>query len=189
MSFKVAILVSALMHSALFIPIYKTFTTNAESQAGGTVIVDYVATMGGAAQDAGPVKVTALKTAVSGVRPQESVVSAKREARRLLKEQAILKASPVYVNYYQLIRETIRQSLKNYYKTVDAKGDVVLIFILASNGALTAIDVDESKSAQDPALIQIATKSVKEASPFPPFPKELSAPRMSFDLTISFKKD
>jgi len=37
-------------------------------------------------------------------------------------------------------------------------------------------------------LIDIALKSVRDASPFPPFPKEFSAPKMSFDLTVSFKK-
>ena len=186
-SFKVAIAVSALIHSALFIPICKTFVVDAESRARGAAVIDYV-TAGPIAQDPDSVKAGEVKAAVSDVRSKGSVVSTKLEARRLIREEAVLRASPVYANYYQLIRETIRQKLKNYYKTVDAKGDVVLAFILTSSGALTDIDVDRLKSVQDASLIRIATESVKEASPFPPFPKELSVSKMSFDLTISFKK-
>ena len=190
MPFRIAVAVSVLIHSALFIPMYKTFTMNKETRAAEAMVVGYVTTgEAESAQNPGPVKAADSKDAISGVHPKENVISAKREARKLIREQAVLRTSKGYINYYQLIRETIRQRLKNYYKTVNAKGDVALTFILTSNGTLAAIDVDDSKSVRDPSLIQITMKSVKESSPFPPFPKELSVPKMSFDLTISFKNE
>lgn len=191
MPFRIAIAASVLIHSVLFVPLYKTFTVTKGNEAAQAVVVDYV-NAGEAAQGEQFVKMGRSKNAISGIPSQAKAGAPKAikiEARELIREQAGLRASQGYINYYQHIRESIRQSLKSHYKNISAKGEVALIFILTSDGALAAIDVDEAKSVRDPSLVRIAIESVKESAPFPPFPKELSVPKISFDLAISFKKE
>jgi hypothetical protein len=93
-----------------------------------------------------------------------------------------------YVSYYELLREKIKQKLNNncngYYKP----GDVSVLFTLRSNGSLAKFDIDRAASIKDEGLIDIVSLSLKQASPFPPFPKELSFPEISFSVTISFKE-
>jgi len=197
-SFRIAIAVSTLIHSALFAPLYKTF---APAAADKQVVVDYI-----------KIKEPEVKMAALKERPARTVETPKvqlannvkmapgrdvseksealkKEARELAKRQSPLRNSRDYINYYQLIREKIRQALKTRYTKYYGQGDVSLIFMLNSNGSLAAVDVDGAVSARDSALAQLAVMSVKEAAPFPGFPRELSVPKMSFDLTVSFKKD
>ncbi|MFA6321760.1 MAG: energy transducer TonB [Candidatus Omnitrophota bacterium] len=97
-------------------------------------------------------------------------------------------ASGSYSNYYKLIREKIVHKVEYNYKDYYRNGDVSLFFTLKLDGSLDRIDVDIDKSTKDRRLIDVAIKSLQQASPFPPFPKELNVPKASFDLTISFKK-
>lgn len=92
-----------------------------------------------------------------------------------------------YINYYQVIRERIMQKLKALYRYHYRKGDIHLLFTLNSAGKLEDFYVDRVKSAQDDTLVDIATTSLKKSSPFPPFPKGLDQPRVSFNVVISFR--
>jgi len=100
-----------------------------------------------------------------------------------------IKNTKDYVNYYQLIREKIRSRLKDNYVSRNKQGDVYMVFILNSSGELQRLEIDKARSTTDKRLIDIAGGSVREASPFPKFPKGLSIPSMSFNLQISFKKE
>jgi len=93
-----------------------------------------------------------------------------------------------YIGYYQVIREKIMQKLKNQYRDHYKNGDVHLSFTLKSDGKLESFFVDRAKSSDDNALIDIATTGLKRSSPFPPFPKELATPKISFSVIISFKE-
>jgi TonB family protein len=192
-----AIVISAVIHSILLVPFCK-FTP---AEANKPVVVDYIkikepedkvrprpermtkTTETPKVQLVKKVEMTASRAAA------EKAAAAKKEARELAKKQAPLRNTKDYINYYQLIREKIRQALKERYKRSYGEGDVTLIFMLDSDGLLAAIDTNEAGLIKDPALNQLAMESVKAASPFPPFPKELSVPKMTFDLTISFKKE
>ena len=103
-------------------------------------------------------------------------------------EETKLKSTREYISYYHLIREKIRQNLKNYYRPYHGQGDVALAFTLASDGSLLDVVMENTAQGPDKRLQEIAILSVKRSSPFPPFPKALGRPRMSFNLTISFKK-
>ena len=92
-----------------------------------------------------------------------------------------------YVAYTTLIREKIKQKLKNIYGDCCGEGDVCLLFVLKSNGSLYTFDVDHL-STNNKELCNIATLGLKKASPFPPFPKTLSYGRMFFNIVISFQK-
>lgn len=183
-TFRIALIISTIMHSAIFVP--AAFRSAIEPDK--PVVVDYVR-----------IKAPELKVAGEQNRPlpkpagSTKVELAKKvnlkEARELAKSQAPLKAKKDYINYYQLIREKIRQRLKERYSRVCGEGDVAVVFILNSSGSLSAVEIEEAKSTRDSNLGQIAVASVKDAAPFPPFPGELPVAKMSFDLTVSFKKD
>jgi len=93
-----------------------------------------------------------------------------------------------YINYYKAVRQKIVEKLKNLYRYHYENGDVHLLFVLKSDGKLEDFYVDRIKSTGDATLINIATSSLKKSSPFPPFPKGLTAPKVSFSVVISFKE-
>ena len=92
-----------------------------------------------------------------------------------------------YVAYAALIREKIKQRLKNIYDGYCGEGDVCLLFVLTSNGSLYTFNID-NLSTNNKELRDIATLGLKKASPFPLFPKILSYDRMFFSIVISFQK-
>ena len=95
-------------------------------------------------------------------------------------------SNPVYLNYYQKVREKIRRSaFRNFARM--RSGEVYLTFVIFSTGTLERIKVKDERSKADNYLKQIAIKSVKECSPFPAFPKGLKYPELSFNVIISFE--
>ncbi len=93
-----------------------------------------------------------------------------------------------YVAYATLIREKMKQRLKNIYDGYCGEGDVCLLFVLKSNGSLYTFDIDRL-STDNKELRSLASLGLKKASPFPPFPKTLPYDRMLFNIVISFQKD
>lgn len=97
--------------------------------------------------------------------------------------------SGAYSDYYRKVRNRIRDRLISRYYNGLAEGDINLVFILTSSGTLESVNICENVSVKDAALRDITMRCVKESAPFPPFPKTLTAPKMSFDLSVSFRKD
>ncbi len=94
--------------------------------------------------------------------------------------------NPSYISYYQIVREKIRRSAyQNYTRT--ETGEVYLSFLITREGYLQEARLREEKSSPNPYLREIAMRSVKEASPFPSFPKGLDYPQLSFNVVISFE--
>jgi len=94
--------------------------------------------------------------------------------------------NPSYISYYQIVREKIRRAAYQNYSRVEV-GEVYLSFVISSDGSLREIRLVEEKSSPSHYLREIALKSIKEASPFPNFPKELDYPQLSFNVVISFE--
>lgn len=94
--------------------------------------------------------------------------------------------NPSYMGYYQIVREKIRRAAYQNYAHTDT-GEVYLTFIITNDGALREVRLVEEKSSPCYYLKQIALNSIKEASPFPVFPKELTYPQLSFNVVISFE--
>lgn len=91
-----------------------------------------------------------------------------------------------YISYYQIVREKIRRTAyQNYTRT--ETGEVYLSFIISCEGDLKDVHLIEEKSSFDPYLRNVALRSIKEASPFPGFPKELDYPQLTFNVIISFE--
>ncbi len=94
--------------------------------------------------------------------------------------------NPSYISYYQIVREKIkRAAYQNYTRT--EVGEIYLSFIICSDGYLKDIRLIEEKSSPSVYLREIALKSVKDASAFPNFPKDLDYPQLSFNVIISFE--
>jgi len=94
--------------------------------------------------------------------------------------------NPIYVSYYQTVREKIRHSAYNNFAQAE-EGEVYLTFTLSSNGYISDIRLVEEKSSPNPYLRKVGFASIKQASPFPNFPKELDYPQLTFNVIISFE--
>ena len=94
--------------------------------------------------------------------------------------------NPSYISYYQIIREKIKRAAYQNY-TRSEVGEVCFSFIISNDGYLKEVRLKEEKSSSSPYLRQIALRSIKDASPFPNFPKELDYPQLSFNVVISFE--
>ncbi len=91
-----------------------------------------------------------------------------------------------YISYYQIVREKIRRAAyQNFTRT--ETGEIYMTFIISSEGSLKESRLVEEKSSFSPYLRQTALNSIKEASPFPAFPKELDYPQLTFNVAISFE--
>lgn len=94
--------------------------------------------------------------------------------------------NPSYISYYQIVREKIKRCAYYNYSRTEV-GEVYISFVISDDGYLKDVRLVEEKSSANAYLREIALRSVKDASPFPNFPKELNYPRLSFNVVISFE--
>lgn len=95
-------------------------------------------------------------------------------------------SDPSYIGYYQIVREKIRRAAYQNYSG-DQTGEVALSFSVSKEGYLEEVRVVEEKSSLSEYLREVALKSIKYASPFPAFPKELDFSQLPFTLQINFQ--
>jgi len=95
--------------------------------------------------------------------------------------------NPAYIGYYQISREKIKRAAYQQNYTGREEGEVTVSFVIASDGTLRQVRLVEQGSCGSPYLRDIAVAAVKEAAPFPRFPKELDYPQIPFTLTITFQ--
>ena len=94
--------------------------------------------------------------------------------------------NPNYISYYQIVREKIRRSAYQNY-THNETGEVYVSFIISNDGDIKDVRLAEEKTTANDYLKNIALRSIRDASPFPNFPKELDYPQLSFNIIISFE--
>ena len=94
--------------------------------------------------------------------------------------------NPSYISYYQIVREKIRRSAYQNY-THNETGEVYISFIITNDGYIKDVRLAEEKTTANDYLKNIALRSIRDASPFPNFPKELDYPQLSFNIIISFE--
>lgn len=194
-AFRIALGISLALHSALAAPLLQVHRSRDSVRPDKEIVIDYVVL-----EEPAPAKVpetprvevakytdikptAAREDPTADARPEETPALA--EARR----QAKVRATKDYINYYQLIREKIRDRLKAHYRNYFAEGEVNLEFILSADGRLRDVRIDTGSSTADRTLHEMAARSVRDASPFPAFPKALALPQMSFNLQVSFKRE
>ena len=94
--------------------------------------------------------------------------------------------NPSYISYYQIVREKIRRSAYQNY-TYNETGEVYASFIISNDGYIKDVHLIDEKTTNNDYLKSVALRSVRDASPFPNFPKELDYPQLSFNIIISFE--
>ena len=94
--------------------------------------------------------------------------------------------NPSYISYYQVVCEKIRRAAYQNYNRNET-GEVYITFIISDAGYLKDVRLVEEKSRATDYLKNIAMVSVRNASPFPRFPKELDYSQLSFNVVISFE--
>ena len=114
------------------------------------------------------------------------VVSVKKRVSLPAVMEADKIKNPSYISYYQIVREKIRRAAFRSYNGREL-GEVTLSFIILNDGGLQKIFLMEEHSSESAYLREIAVNSVKAASPFPGFPKELNYPCLLFRLPIEFE--
>jgi TonB family protein len=98
-----------------------------------------------------------------------------------------LKDHPAYINYYEKIRETIRNHAFAKYNRRET-GRIKLTFTITSEGELSYVTVNTAESVPSTYLQKIALDSMSAASPFPSFPEELKDyTALTFSVTIHFR--
>ena len=83
-------------------------------------------------------------------------------------------SNPKYLNYHDRIRDKIKN--RAYFYVDDPRfdvGEVYLTFVLLSDGSLKAIKIIDNKTMANDYLRSVGLQSIKESSPFPPFPTDL----------------
>lgn len=97
------------------------------------------------------------------------------------------KGKPLYLDYFQAIRERIRQRALKNYPRYPISGQITLSFVLLSSGELKSLKIINEKSSQNQHLRDAALQSIKDASPYPPFPASFKQPEITFNILISFE--
>ena len=94
--------------------------------------------------------------------------------------------NPHYMGYNEVIRNKIKEYVYLNYSRSDT-GELYITFALSSDGRLKQIKIIEDRTSASQYLKNVGLKSIQEASPFPPFPENLSYPELTFNIAISFK--
>ena len=135
-----------------------------------------------------PVKnVRKTKSKTRRVTAIEEVKEKKFEA--VIKEEQDDAKKATYISYYRAVREKIRKRAdRNYPRNRSlGEGEVFLSFVVTSSGELLQIRVIDKASVDDALLRNIAIDSIRDASPFPPFPKGMGQYQITFNVIISFE--
>ncbi|MBI4708547.1 MAG: TonB family protein [Candidatus Omnitrophica bacterium] len=98
-------------------------------------------------------------------------------------------ATPAYISYEQTIREIIRRVGNASGYLGEENGQVTVSFVVSSSGQLRDFRIADESLSSDDYLKRTALRILKDASPFPPFPKELGDEDVSFNLTIIFEAE
>ena len=108
---------------------------------------------------------------------------------RVVEEEQDDAKKATYISYYRAVREKIREwADRNYPKNKKlAEGEVFLSFIVTSSGELLQVMVVDEKSVASRFLRNIAINSIRDASPFPSFPKGIGHYQITFNVIISFE--
>lgn len=96
-------------------------------------------------------------------------------------------SSPSYVGYDSVIRDQIKARLdQNVDSARKNAGDVYISFVVNDKGELLKVSIVADRTNADSYLQEICWRSVRESSPFKPFPKDLNYPQLPFGVLISF---
>ena len=94
--------------------------------------------------------------------------------------------NPVYAAYNEMVRERIKEKVYENYDRME-RGSVYLTFLLNEHGVLEAAKIIPEKTDASGHLQEIAIRSLREASPFPPFLKGMNLTEYPFNIEIQYQ--
>jgi len=94
--------------------------------------------------------------------------------------------NPVYAAYNQIVHDRIEERANANYDKMQA-GTVFLTFVVDAQGNLEDARIVPEKTDAPEHLQEIALKSLKEASPFPPFLKGMNLTEYPFNIEIQYQ--
>jgi len=103
------------------------------------------------------------------------------------KQNSQLQNQPSYINYFESVREKIKTIAKRNCPGYFRNSEVLLNFVVLSNGRLKQAKILEDSTNAGNRLRNIAIRSIREASPFSSFPEDIDLPELEFKLVISFQ--
>ncbi len=210
-SFQLAVLVSVLLHSILFIGLpqmpFLPSTRSLQTLEISYYKIKEMPKKKTVAKKAKPIvkklpKVTKedilnpraaakkARKAIKKPRQMTALEDAKEKTfAKVVEEEQDDAKKATYISYYRAVREKIREwADRNYPKNKKlAEGEVFLSFIVASSGELLQVMVVDEKSVSSRFLRNIAINSIRDASPFPSFPKGMEYYQITFNVIISFE--
>ncbi|MEA3305267.1 MAG: TonB family protein [Candidatus Omnitrophota bacterium] len=93
-----------------------------------------------------------------------------------------------YVNYESKIREMIKSVIEKNCKRISKEGNVSVRFIIERTGNIKKITLHRPSGRGMKSLENIVVKSIKQASPFPPFSREMKEDEIPLILPICFTR-
>jgi len=117
----------------------------------------------------------------SEVKPKNGVVMNMVEGKLIKEKYETL--SPQQ-QYFKLITDRVK-ALTLFNQPKDTKGSVEVAFTLAASGQLK--NTPEIVSSSNKDLNQTVIASIKEASPFDPFPVDMNKAEETFRVTLDYK--
>lgn len=87
-------------------------------------------------------------------------------------------------SYAHTVRSRIIENLDS--DDPGEEGDVFVKFVITLNGELKDVSIIDEKSSNSGVLRRMAFEAVRDSSPFPKFPKDVSTPEVAFTCQISF---
>jgi len=94
--------------------------------------------------------------------------------------------NPVYAAYNEMVRDRIKEKVYQNYDKMEM-GTVYLTFLLDEDGTLKAAQIIQEKTNAPEHLQEIALKSLRDASPFPPFLKGMNLSEYPFNIQIQYQ--
>lgn len=139
---------------------------------------------------------TAMKPKEEAPPEKEGKKEEKKEVKKEEKKKEVLipptnlitPSTGGYYSYYENVRNKIFWVAKDNYPEMPegiTEKDAKMMFTVASDGRLKG--EPEVLNKIDERLATAAKEAVKNAAPFPPFPKVIDQPEKSFKITISYQ--
>lgn len=126
-------------------------------------------------QEQKPVPAAPQRQSIAAARPLPTPVSIDDAAQ-----------SGMYTNYYKIINDQLQRAALS--PADFAEGQITLSFVVMADGSLVSVDVVPDSSTPDSTLQQTAVQIVRDASPFPPFPRDLRKIDLTFNVVICFRE-
>ena len=94
--------------------------------------------------------------------------------------------NPVYAAYSQMVRERIKKKVYQNFSQMES-GIVYLTFVVGANGVIKDSQIIDQKTVATQKLMEVSLRSLKDAGPFPPFPKGMNLPDYTFNIEIQYQ--